>query len=123
MQFDRLKRREFITLLGGVTAWPLGTRAQQSALPAIGFLAASSLAPLRRQIVAFHEGLKEAGYTDGQNVRVEARFAEGQSDRFQGLVSDLIGRGVAVLVVGGSAAVMAAKEATTTIPIVFTLGE
>jgi hypothetical protein len=75
-------RRDFITLLGGAAAWPLAARAQQAAMPVVGFMTGGSPGPLRRQIAAVHEGLKEAGYVDGQNVMLEWRFAEGQLDRF-----------------------------------------
>jgi putative ABC transport system substrate-binding protein len=118
-----VKRREFITMLSGAAVWPLPARGQQPALPMIGFLNVASPAPLRRQIAAFHEGLKESGYVDGQNVAVEYRSAEGQYDRLPALAADLVRRQVSVIVAGGGApAVLAAKAATTTIPIVFSIG-
>src|SRR5262249_53154814 len=120
---DRMKRREFVSLLGGAAAWPLAARAQQGAIPIIGFVSAGGRGALRRHITAFQEGLKELGYLEGQNVAVEYRFAEGQSARLPVLVSELIKRQVAVLVVTGSATALAAKQATTTIPIVFSVGE
>ena len=82
-----MRRREFISLLGGATAWPLAARAQQAAMPVVGFLGAGAREPLRQQIAAFLEGLKESGYVEGQNVAVEYRFAEGQFDRFPALAS------------------------------------
>ena len=123
-----MKRREFITLLGGAAAasWPLAARAQQQAkLPTIGFLGASTRSAenewiaafvqrLREQIAAFQEGLKESGYVEGQNVAVEYRFAEGQFDRFPALASDLVRRRqVAVLFVASNAGALAAKQATS----------
>ena len=119
-----MQRREFITFLGGTAvAWPLAAHAQQPALPVIGFLNVASPGPLRQQIAAFHEGLKESGYVEGQNVAVEYRWAEGQYDRLPALAADLVRRQVSVIVSGGGApVVLAAKAATTTIAIVFTAG-
>src|SRR5262245_57820413 len=119
-----MKRRQFITLLGGATvAWPLTARAQQPAMPVVGFMAGSSPSALSQQVAAFREGLKEAGFIEGLNVAVEYRYGEGQLDRFPALASDLVRRQVAVLVVsGGPTGVLAAKQASTTIPIVFSVG-
>jgi ABC-type uncharacterized transport system substrate-binding protein len=118
-----VKRREFILIVGGAAAWPLAARAQQPAMPVIGFLNAASAGPFRQQIAAFREGLKESGFVEGQNVAVEYRWAEGQYDRLPALAADLVRRQVSVIVGGGGApAVLAAKAATTTIPIVFSAG-
>jgi ABC-type uncharacterized transport system substrate-binding protein len=119
-----VRRREFITLLGGAAAaWPLAARAQQPPMPVVGFLSSGSPAPLRQQVAAFREGLKEAGYVEGQNVTVEYGFAEGQLDRFPVLVSDLVRRQVSVLVVTSNTGALVAKHATSTIPIVFSVGD
>ena len=119
-----MKRREFITLLGGGAAiWPLAARAQQPTMPVVGFMSSGSPGPLRQALAGFEDGLKEAGYIAGQNVTVEYRFTEGQADRFPALVSELVGRKVAVLAVSSKAGVQAAKQATATIPIVFSVGE
>jgi putative ABC transport system substrate-binding protein len=121
---SRMKRREFITLLGSAaTTWPFAARAQQQTIPVVGFLSPGSPGPLRPQIAAFEEGLKQSGYIKGRNVAVEARFAEGQFDQLPALASDLVRRQVAVLVVTSNAGTLAAKQATTTIPIVFSIGE
>ena len=119
-----MRRREFIRLFGGAAvSWPLAVYAQQRPMPVIGFLNVASPGPLRQQIAAFREGLKESGYVEGQNVAVEYRWAEGQYDRLPALVADLVRQQVSVIVSGGGApAVLAAKAATTTIPIVFNAG-
>ena len=107
-----MRRREFIAGLGGTAAWPVVARAQQPAMPVVGFLNAASPGPLRQQIAAFGEGLKESGYLEGQNVAVEYRWAEGQYNRLPALVADLARRQVSVIVSGGGApAVLAATLA------------
>ena len=116
-----MRRRKFITLLGGaVVAWPLVARAQQPAMPVIGFLRDNPL-PAFDRITAFHQGMKETGYVEGQNVAIEHRSAEGQTDRLPLVVADLLRPQVA-LMVGNTPAARAAKAATTTVPIVFVTG-
>ena len=121
MQFGQLKRREFITLLGGAAAWPLPARAQQPTKPVIGFLRSSSLAVSTPMVTGFRQGLTAAGFTEGQNVAIESRYADNQRERLPGLVGELIRLPVAVIVANTIAA-LAAKAATTTVPIVFTTG-
>jgi putative ABC transport system substrate-binding protein len=120
-----MKRREFITLIGGAAAAPvlspLAAGAQQPAMPVVGFLRSTSLAPFQNLVVAFGQGLKEAGFVEGQNVAIEYRYADNQIDRLPALLADLISRRVAAIVVNNGAAA-AAKAATTTIPIVLAVG-
>jgi ABC-type uncharacterized transport system substrate-binding protein len=116
-----MRRREFIAFLGsGAATWPLAARAQQAVLPVVGFLRDVSL-PLPYRVTAFHQGMKETGYVEGRNVAIEYRSAEGQTDRLPLLVADLLRRQVA-LIVGNTPAALAAKAATTTVPIVFASG-
>jgi putative tryptophan/tyrosine transport system substrate-binding protein len=116
-----MRRRDFITVLAGAAAWPLTARAQQLAMPVIGFLRSSTLADATNLMTAFRQGLQETGYAEGQNVAIEYRFAENDADKLTALVKDFIHRPVAVIV-GNLVAALTAKAASTTVPIVFATG-
>jgi putative ABC transport system substrate-binding protein len=119
-----MKRREFMALIGGAPlAWPLATRAQQAAIPIIGYLSFGTFENSRDFVAAFHRGLADGGFGEGRNVGIEYRWSEGHNDRLPALAEDLVRREAAVIVAAATPASLAAKAATQTIPIVFILAQ
>src|SRR6516165_8580838 len=120
MRIALLKRRDFISLVGGAATWPLVARTQQAAMPVIGFMSGRSMADSGYLAESFRQGLRDTGYVEGESIGIEYRWANGDYDRLPGFASDLLQRNVLVLVaVGGDSSPRAAKQATSTVPIVF----
>src|SRR4051812_27698577 len=117
-----MRRREFITSLGGAATWPLMARAQRLAKPEIGFLSSLAQGETQHLLAAFLRGLKETGFQDGQNASLEYRFAEGDYKRLPSMAAELVSRGTGIIVAQAPPAALAAKAATATIPIVFVVG-
>ena len=123
MQFGQLKRREFIAVVGGAAVWPLAARAQQSAVPVIGYVGTGSRESDAFRLPSFHQGLSESGYVEGRNLSIEYRWAEGDNNRLPAIMGELARREVAVIAVPASTpGALAAKAATSTIPTVFYIG-
>ena len=122
MRLDRLKRRELITLLGGAAAWPIAARAQQPALPVIGYLNLVSPESDASRLTGLRRGLNQAGYVEGRNFVIKYRWAGNQADRLPALVADLVQLQVTVIVAAGLLPALAAKDATKSIPVVFSVG-
>ena len=114
-----VRRRQFITLLCGAAAWPLAARAQQQAMPLVGLMSPLSVATAARNLAAFRNGLRELGYTEGRNIKIESRFADGVADRFPALVADLVALKPAAILVGSTSAILAARKVTRTTPMIW----
>jgi putative ABC transport system substrate-binding protein len=115
-----MKRRDFITLLGGAAAaWPLAARGQQPAMPVIGVMSPLSVATAARNLAALRTGLRDLGYVEGRDIKIESRFAEGMAERFPALVADLVALKPAAILVGSTSAILAARKVTRTIPLIW----